>query len=380
VDALEIGIESVKIAILADNKDSFRKPMAQGLQRMLAKVGVESTVFYEGLSAIAERPALSYASRSALVKSGMRAMLKEWAFYSLVPKLRRHDVVVVVKTIPGNFTKSHLRDHALRRLLPNVPIVLYNLIYLPAWRRAVRWLRDGDTARRIRRGEGWGLNRYDWYLTASVYGENPIPPGCELYSLIGVDLDDGTLAVTAKDDFIALIDFERPEHLRARAVQVSALEETGTRYVVLHGAYPMDDIRGIYRQCSLYFPAFPESFGLPICELQACGAYVMTPYAHWCPAHCIKSDSVIDGVGTLPPNFVVYDNDKDLLVRHIEAIRTRYDPRAVFDSFIAHHRRFFYGDLEELKGFIEKLRTGAVHAKLHERHPTIEALAAAIDL
>jgi len=370
----------MRIAILTDNKDSFRKPMAQGLQRMLAKLGVQSTVFYAGLSAVAERPPLSYASHSALAKSGMRAILKEWAFYWLVPQLRRHDVVVVVHTIPTNFRKAHLRDHALRRLLPHAPIVLYNLLYLPAWGRAVRSLRDGDPAMGIRRGEGWGLDRYDWYLTASIYGDNPLPPGCELYSLIGVDLDDGTLAAAAKDDFVALIDFERPKHLRERAVQVSALEETGTRYVVLHGRYPMADIRKIYRQCSLYFPAFRESFGLPICELQACGAYVVTPYTHWCPAHSVASHSSATGVGTLPPNFIVYDNDKDVLVRRIEAIRRSYDPKAVFDSFIAHHRRFFHGDLEELKGFIERLQTGAIHARLHERHPTIEALAAAIGL
>ena len=373
-------VESVKIAILADNMDSFRKPMAEGLHRMFLKVGVPSTVFYDGLWAVAERPALSHASRFALVKSGLRAMLQERAFYSLVSRLRRHDVVVVVQTIPANFTRSNLRDHMLRRLLPNVPIVLYNLIYLPVWRRAVRWLRDGDAARRIRRGEGWGLNRYDWYLTASVHGENPMPAGCELFSLIGVDLDDGTLTVAAKDDFVALIDFERPEHLRERAVQVSALEQTGTPYVVLHGTYPIAEIRRIYRQCSLYFPAFRESFGLPICELQACGAYVMTPYTHWCPAHCIEDDASAEGVGALPPNFIVYDNDKDMLVRHIEAIRARYDPKAVFNSFIAHHRRFFHGDLEELKGFIEKLRTGAIHAKLHQQHPTIEALAVAIGI
>ena len=89
---------------------------------------------------------------------------------------------------------------------------------------------------------------------------------------------------------------------------------------------------------------------------------------------------LLAGVGTLPPNFVVYGNDRDVLVRQIETIRTRYDPKAVFDSFIAHHRRFIYGDLEELKGFIEKLRTGAIHSRLHERHPTLEALADAVGL
>ena len=358
--------------------DSFRKPMAEGLQRMLAKLGVVSTVFYQGLSAVMERPALSHASRYALLTSGVRAMRQEWAFYSLVPKLRRHDVVVVVQTIPANFTRSNLRDGALRRLLPNVPIVLYNLIYLPAWRRAVRWLRHGDAPRRIRPGDGWGLNRYDWYLTASVQGENQLPSGCELYSLIGIDLDDGTLTVGAKDDFLALIDFERPEHLRERAVQIAALEETGTRYVVLHGAYRIAEIRRIYRQCSIYFVATAESFGLPICELQACGAYVMTPYAEWCTAYRMGESSPLGGVGTLPPNFVVYDNDKQTLMRHVERIRTTYDPKTVFDSFTTHYRRFFYGDLDELQRFIDTLRTGAVQAKLHEQHPTIEALAAAM--
>jgi glycosyltransferase involved in cell wall biosynthesis len=375
-----IGASKVKIAILADNEDSFRKPMAQGLHRMLAKIGVQSTVFYDGLWAVRQRQPLSHASRSALVKSGIRAARQEWAFYWLLPQLRRHDAVVVVQTIPVNFLKSHMRDRQLRRFLTDIPIVLYNSIYLPTRGLAARWLRDGDPARRIPPGEGWGLNRYDWYLTASVVSEYPLPPGCEMYSLIGLDLDDGTLAPIPKGDFVALIDFERPAHLRERAVQISALEETGTKYVVLHGAYPMAEIRRIYQQCSLYFLASRESFGLPICELQACGAYVFTPYADWCPSHWIKKNVAVPGPGTLPPNFIIYNNDKSVLPRQIEVIRKRYDPKAVVDSFIAHQRQFFHGDLDELKAFIHKLQTGQIHAKLHEQHPTIQALADAIGL
>ena len=133
-------------------------------------------------------------------------------------------------------------------------------------------------------------------------------------SVIGLDLDDGSLRPTPKDDFLALIDFERPSEMKERATQIAALEETKTPYVVLNGRYSISEIRKIYRQCSLYFVAFRESFGLPICELQACGAYVFTPYADWCPSHWIKPDLSAPGPGLLSPNFVVYDGDKDRLV------------------------------------------------------------------
>jgi hypothetical protein len=69
-----------------------------------------------------------------------------------------------------------------------------------------------------------------------------------------------------------------------------------------------------------------------------------------------------------------------VLARQIESIHGRYDPKVVFDSFMEHHPQFFDGDLDELKAFVDKVQTGQIHARLHEQHPTIEALANAIGL
>jgi len=45
----------MKLAILANTKNSFPKVMAEGLNRMLARIGVESTVFHNGLMQLKTR-------------------------------------------------------------------------------------------------------------------------------------------------------------------------------------------------------------------------------------------------------------------------------------------------------------------------------------
>jgi hypothetical protein len=119
-----------------------------------------------------------------------------------------------------------------------------------------------------------GLNRYDWYLVVSVLSECPIPQGPQPYSLVGLNLNDGTLNPQPKGEFRALIDFAQPGHENERSIQIAACERTRTPYTVLEGSYSLEEIREIYRQSSIYFVAHRESFGIPICEVQACGSYV----------------------------------------------------------------------------------------------------------
>jgi hypothetical protein len=122
--------------------------------------------------------------------------------------------------------------------------------------------------------------------------------------------------------------------------------------------------------CSIYFVAHSESFGLPICELQACGSYIFTPYARWCRSHYIKADVTMGGGndGTLSPNFVSYDNDKDKLVRAIQHTKHIYDPRKVVDTFLKFHPQLFYGDPSELQKFVNMVDNGIIHSRLHTQH------------
>jgi hypothetical protein len=363
-----------RIAILGSDLNTSVKPLSRGLQRMLSKVGATGTIFEQGLNAVRRRSAVAAANGGGMA----RRLLADARFYDLALKLRRYDAIVVVRPLPVAFHEGSLRDDELRRIAPGVPIVHYAVVYLPTRGPYVRrMLEDGARGRET----VFGLDRYDWYLTVSIVSEYPPPSGIgESCSVIGLDLDDGGLRPEPKDEFLALMDFERQSEMKERAIQISALEKTKTPYLALNGDYSVAAIREIYRRCSLYFVAFRESFGVPICELQACGAYIFTPYEHWCPSHWIKADISVPGPGVLPPNFLVYDGDEEKLVDAVERARASYDSRRIVESFLTHHPQYFRGDLNAVSRFVDRLRTGEIHSRLHEAHPNLKTLVDRIGL
>ena len=369
----------MQIAILGNNPNSYVNPMAEGLHRMLSRIGVDSTVFGDGIERLGRLPdRFSRYIRAngvgtprivrRMVEYALRDAPLAWQF---IQRLKAFDAIVIVRSVPGAFLNSLFCDRTLRSMLPQTPIILYDVFYLPTRGPWGRWLKEGKPERGILHGGNWGLERYDWYLCASVVSEIPLPRGPQPVSLIGLDLDDGTLRPEPKREFVALLDFEHPPDMLERAIQIEACEESGTKYAVLNGRYPMDHIRRIYRQASVYFVAMRESFGLPICELQMCGSYVFTPYAHWCPSHSLKADVYEEGLGQLPPNFVVYDNDKMQLMRELQRVKATYDANAVVASFRRHHPQFFRGNEQELAVFVDKLRTGTITSESHQDYAGI---------
>jgi hypothetical protein len=305
------------------------------------------------------------------VKHIVWPLVRKPSFPALARRLRTFDVVVVVSTIPGAFLRSFFADDVVRGLLRDVPLVLYDVFYLPTRGMWNQWLRDGNPALGIPEGGQWGLDRYDWYLCASVVSEHPPSPERHPYSLIGLNFDDGSLYPEQDGIVAALIDFESPDDMHERAVQVLALERTGTPYLVLNGQYPADHIRRLYRRTAIYFVAKRESFGLPICELQACGNYIFTPYSNWCPSHWKKPSLAEPGEGRLSTNFVVYHNDLDTLVSAIQQVRRGFDPYHVRETFLREDPTFYWGDVDAVREFLERIRSGEIHARLHRRHRDI---------
>jgi hypothetical protein len=370
----------VKIAILADNEDSFVKPTAEGLQRMMLASGAEARIFYDGLERLGcihlpTRQYIRNPSRGSLGGNLLRYLFKEIpAFYSFVIELRKFDAIVVVNSIGRAYFTSFFSDESVRQLLPHVPLVLYDLFYLPTRGFWGKWLKEGKPERGISRGGNWGMERYDWYLVASIVSECPVPPGVQPYSVVGLNLDDGTLRPEPKDEFVALIDFEQPNYFYERAVQILACEKTETKYTVLRGHYSISQIREIYRKSSIYFVAARESFGLPICELQACGSYVFTPYQHCCPSHWLKEDIFKEGPGLLSPNFVVYDNDIETLIEQIQNVKQRYDPLKVVDTFHQYHPHYYYGNKPEVERFLTLLEEGKIYSGKNKEYADIVAL------
>jgi len=333
---------------------------------MLTLLGVESKIFSDGLADIKAESHQKNSLKNQLVEP-----YKNFRFHNLVSQLKQFDAVIVVGHMPSAFMRHFMRDSLLRQQLPDIPIVLYDLVYLPTRGSWMKYLREGSPQHGIPDGGHFGLERYDYYLCVSVVSEYPLPPEPNPYALIGVNLDDGSLYSDQNEDFVALLDFERSNHLEERRIQIEVLKETNTKYVQLSGSYPIEKIRAIYRKSSIYFLAHRESFGLPICELQACGSYIFTPYSEWCPSHWIKDDLSQPGAGQLSPNFVVYHNDKQKLIQEITRIKASFVPGEARKTFETYHPQLLRGNIAELKKFIDLLQAGKIHGKSHQNYPAL---------
>lgn len=191
--------------------------------------------------------------------------------------------------------------------------------------------------------------------------------------VIGLDIDDGSLYPDQGGNFLALLDFAQSGWIypEVRELQLEALRIAGVNYVVLEGKYAVDDIRAIYRRTSAYFLASSESFGLPICELQACGSLVFTPDVSWAQGHWLDDDSASASEPRLSPNFVVYERDPEKLAARIRLAASSSNPGAVLATFMECQPHFLHGDRAVLAEFLAGVDSGRIHAGLHTAHAPI---------
>lgn len=339
---------------------------------MLRKIGAEGIILRDGLDSLpgANRPAMTTSPAAArqLAKSVLRA---RW-YPRLLKRLRGVDAIVVVQHMPMAFQAQLFDDVRLRADLPETPVILYDLVYLPTRGPWARRLLTNDRSAGVPPGRHWGMDRYDHHLCVTEVSPRPVPRGFEDFTRIGVDLDVPELNVEPGRPLTALIDFERKDHLPERELQLRALQRAGIPWRVLSGEYPAAEIRAIYRQCGLYFLAHRESFGLPICETQACGALVFAPFHEWCPSHMVRG---INGETGLPRNFVIYNNDEDTLVGLLLQKASSFDAMSNRRAFETCQPHFLRGDLDALAHFVERLRNGAIHSKSHAAYPDLATLA-----
>jgi hypothetical protein len=366
----------VKIAVLSDQRDSYPKPMGRGLARMLRAAGAEPLLLENGLDALPQtadrrpRPV----GREARLRAWLKRLRQQLAYRRLRRQLAGVDAVIVVNHLPAAYHAHFFADARLRRDLPRLPVLLYDLIYLgtdPFWSTRLAG-RESDP--RMPAGEHRGLDRYDHHLCVTEVNGEPLFPGTEDFSRIGLCLEDPTLHVQSNPEFCALIDFEQPAHLRERAVQVAACVEAGVPFRVLHGRYRTEEIRAEYRACGVYFLAHLESFGLPIAEVQACGASVLTPDLSWCrPHHLTRGARTPD---LLPDNIHCYEHDQPTLVRMLRQLRESHDPHRIRQRFLEQQPAFYHGDPQALASVVSRIASGELHAGSHRRYPDLRTMLA----
>lgn len=367
----------MKVAILADNRPSFIRPTAEGLARMLKACGVEPVLHYDGLAHLALRRSVDTHSLRSIAGSTLRLIPSRRAFADFAERVGDVDLIIVVLNVPASFAKGPYPGiESLRERWPKVPIVNYDVHFLPTLDSWARFLLRGEKgalrveSKRIFERGFFGMERYDWYLMASVEREIRLPTEPLPYSHIGIDLDDGSLYPDQQGKFSVLVDFIRQgaENLAYRKVQLEALELSGVDYLVLEGRYPMDEIRAIYRRSSMYFLAFCESFGLPICELQACGSKVYMPDPYWASSHWISDKDYGPRQPKFSSNFVVYENDPEALSKRITEEARTFDPAKVRATFERVQPQLLHGDRPALQDFLKRVEDGTIHSRLHRSH------------
>ena len=367
----------MRVDILANEKASYLQPMAEGLVRMLRGVGAEARLHPDGLAHLMRALSVDFSSARSLVGSSTKLVGNRREFSSFVDRLRGTDVIVVVAAPPGAFSPSLFPNiEVLRQLMPDTPIVNYDLHYLPmlySWAKLI--LRDEETKLApehlafFKKGK-FGLERYDWYLMVSVGSHTVLPPGEHPYSLIGMNLDDGSLYPQQNGEFMALLDFDVTElHYPAmRKLQLEAVKKSGVKHQKLEGRYPRSEIRAIYRKAGAFLMSRSEAFGLPVSEVQACGSLVFLPDPHWAAAHWLGDNFYIKREPSLTSNFVVYENDVDALAASLQSASENFDPLRARETFIREQPQLYFGDAAELSKFLERVQNGEIHSRLHSEH------------
>ena len=88
--------------------------------------------------------------------------------------------------MPRDYFEILFEDNRLRRDVPHLPILLYDLVYLGSRAACVKWI-DGRVASRCGpAGKHWGTNRYDHHLCITEISEYPVLTGAETFSSIGI--------------------------------------------------------------------------------------------------------------------------------------------------------------------------------------------------
>lgn len=319
----------LKVAVLTSPRYRSPRFLADGLGRMLTRLGIGHRIFPQGmawLSAI-KNSDKGYGNR-------INAALAEFR----LRQLSEFDVIVVAGTV------GLLKDLDLFRplLALKKPVLHYQVFYLGG---SPYWLEKVSSR---------ALDCFDGFLGVSgIHDAEPIQR--EKFFHVGMDVLP-QCAFSAWREFVALLDFPAPEQDDERALHQRVLKKLNIQTIELTGDYTFKEIETLYNKVSLYFVATPESFGVPVSQLQFYGGMVAAPSKQWVKRHAmLPTHSVFSDGDTAPfsGNFLFYENEQDLTDKILD-IRKHYTATQVRWETLRAQPHFFQGSLDNLWTAISK--------------------------
>lgn len=362
----------MKFIIFADKAYNYIRPLADGLYKTILDTNNNAEIWYDGIYWLSKPNLIKVLFHDIFclimnLKAKNRN-LYVYRFWNLVTfnsqrkkqAMKECDAIIVVNNCPNVFRPGNLPRIELLRNKYKKPIVNYDFHYLPnqGWWKYLKPLTGHH-----------GLERFDWYLPVGLTTEFSIPDQIpQIYNCIGMDVRSKDLYPEQKE-FIALIDFKQDNQLENYEMIISVLRKLGIKYISLEGKYTSSEIRNIYRRCSIYFVCCRESFGLPVVEMQLCGALVFVPDKRWCPAHILsnsRSNSDTENM-YLGSNFVCYDNNPQLLERKLTEAKKQFNAKQSVSNFIREYPEYYSINKKELGCFFEKIQKKEINCKTHEK-------------
>ena len=355
----------MRIIILSDDTPTYLKPMALSLSRMFTRLGIVSEICYEGTRILniknsykltdliknLKRKFINFFIKTKY-KNHIHPTLQE--FNSLCENIKNFDAVFVCAHMPYNLSNNYYHGIDLLRKKIKIPIIDYELCFL--WATKPRWYKEVSN-----QGVFSGFGRFDHYVLISQMSNLPIKEKSHWpITVIGGDFRDEELFPEQKD-FRALIDFDKKTKFEERKIQIEVLEELKIPYTILSGTYTHSELYRIFRKHSIYFLSMPENFGLPIVELQNCGCKVFIPNKYWAAAHYTNKDPHEKGDGDLNNNFVVYNNDPQILKKEILNLKEKFSSKKVIEEFANKNSDFYSGNLLNLKKVLDKIKNNEIN-------------------
>jgi hypothetical protein len=364
----------LKILILSNNENSYVKPLSDGLAKAISALGHECAVIENGHLLLNKHSSIAFFKKmttnfvksiaSRLLKKYFKIEQNEWLTAQkrqlFKEKIQKADLIILTAHIPNNFLLAHFSMIEDIRKVTSVPIVNYDLVYLPTrlfWKNKIKEANMGKML----------MDRYDWYLAISYVSEEGLKGDYHPFHHIGLDITHPDLRVSPKE-FVAILDFPQKGFEAERNLQLAVLRELNMPFITLKSPLSKPNLFAIYRKGALFFLSFRESFGLPIVENQLCGNKIVTPYTHWVPSHQLKNDYAQDGEGTLNTNFLVYNNDKETLKKLLLTEQKNYNPKQVYEDFKKDYPYYNEINAAALNDFLHKIKEKSIHADTHVEH------------
>jgi len=313
-----------RVAILTRPHYRSQRFLAEGLARMLVRLGIECDVYLHGITWLE-----AAANRTTSLRDRTRALLAK----RQLARMAQYDIFILSDAMRAFSDAVNLQPiRALQK-----PILHYEVFYMggsPYW--LSRLPKDS-------------LRKFDAYLVVSdIHQCAPIAP--EKVFRVGLDLLPKQPFLSKRSEFIALLDFPRRDYEENRAIQENALRQLDITTITLNGEYSFKQIESAYQQSCVAFVSFHEAFGVPIAQLQHYGSYIASPDPAWIPRHALlPAGSVFDDDANpgFTDNFRFYRDENDL-VGHLRELRDIYDAATVRSRFLGQQKEYAQGRIDRL--------------------------------